>query len=152
MRLNKGFEGEVGEKVKKIENLNRHVKREKARTKDQERVINAFTQEIHRLVQTKNERIYKEGLLKIFEKFVKPYQEEILARKKKDPETIEEMDRQLRFLEKCKGQMKLNAQRSDFAFKHVKKEEMLDNVELMKELKKMREKKRKYEIELRKLE
>lgn len=48
--------------------------------------------------------------------------------------------------------MKLNAQRSDFTFKHVKKEEMLDNVELMKELKKMREKKRKYEIELRKLE
>ena len=52
-----------------------------------------FTTEINKLIQSKDEKIYKDGLLRIFDKFVKPYQEEILAKKRKDPETIEEMDR-----------------------------------------------------------
>ena len=48
--------------------------------------------------------------------------------------------------------MKLNAKKSEIAYRHVQKEDMLDNVELMHELKEERKRKRNYEIELRKVE
>jgi hypothetical protein len=44
-------------------------------------------------VQQKDEKSYVTGLMKIYEHYVKQYSDEILEKKKKDPETIEELDR-----------------------------------------------------------
>lgn len=44
-------------------------------------------------MQLKDEKSYVLGLMRIYDLFVKKYSEEILEKKKKDPETIEELDR-----------------------------------------------------------
>jgi hypothetical protein len=41
----------------------------------------------------KDEKSYILGLMRIYEFYVKKYSDEILEKKKKDPETIEELDR-----------------------------------------------------------
>lgn len=50
---------------------------------------------MHKIVQQNksDEREYIKGLMRIYEDYVKAYSEEILEKKKKDPETIEELDR-----------------------------------------------------------
>jgi hypothetical protein len=44
--------------------------------------------------------------MKIYEAYVKKYSDEILEKKKKDPETIEELDRQLKYMEKSIGALR----------------------------------------------
>jgi hypothetical protein len=44
--------------------------------------------------------------MEIFETYVKKYSEEIVEKKKKDPETIEELDRQLKYMEKSIGALR----------------------------------------------
>ena len=56
--------------------------------------------DIHKIVQGKDEKTYVTGLMRIYESYVKRYSDEILEKKKKDPETIEELDRQLKYMEK----------------------------------------------------
>ncbi len=62
---------------------------------------------MHKIVQNKgDERAYIAGLMKIYEAYVKKYSDEILEKKKKDPETIEELDRQLKYMEKSIGALR----------------------------------------------
>jgi hypothetical protein len=44
--------------------------------------------------------------MRVYEGYVKKYSEEILEKKKKDPETIEELDRQLKYMEKSIGALR----------------------------------------------
>jgi len=44
--------------------------------------------------------------MRIYENYVKKYSDEILEKKKKDPETIEELDRQLKYMEKSISTLK----------------------------------------------
>lgn len=54
-------------------------------------------------MQTKDEKLYIEALISIYKKFVKPHASEIQDKKRKDPETIEELDRQLKYMEHLKN-------------------------------------------------
>lgn len=51
-------------------------------------------------MQEKDENAYITGLMKIYKKNVKDFADEIIDKKKKDPETIDELDRQLKFMER----------------------------------------------------
>lgn len=74
---------------------------EKVQTKEKERTVQRFVNDIHKIVQQKgDEKAYVTGLMRIYETYAKEYSEEILEKKKKDPETIEELDRQLKYMEK----------------------------------------------------
>jgi hypothetical protein len=64
-------------------------------------------------VQLKDEKSYVTGLMRIYEGYVKKYSDEILEKKKKDPETIEELDRQLRYMEKSISTLKGNTVKND---------------------------------------
>jgi hypothetical protein len=44
--------------------------------------------------------------MNIYNKYVRAHTDEILENKKKDPETIEELDRQLQYMEKSIGILK----------------------------------------------
>jgi hypothetical protein len=44
--------------------------------------------------------------MRIYEYYVKKYSGDILEKKKKDPETIEELDRQLKYMEKSIGALR----------------------------------------------
>jgi hypothetical protein len=61
----------------------------------------------------KDEKSYVQGLMRIYDQYVKKYSDEILEKKKKDPETIEELDRQLKYMEKSIGTLKVNTMKNE---------------------------------------
>ena len=69
-------------------------------------MVQSFVNKVHETIQRKNEKAYIKGLMEIFEVYVKKYSEEIVEKKKKDPETIEELDRQLKYMEKSIGALR----------------------------------------------
>lgn len=89
-----GLAADVKRRQHKIEELEKAVYNEKVETKQKERTVQSFVNMVHDTVQQKgNEEAYIEGLKVIYETFVKKYSGDILEKKKKDPETIEELDR-----------------------------------------------------------
>jgi hypothetical protein len=84
---------DVDRRKDKIDELEKNLTKEKYSTKTKEKTIQSFVNDIHKIVQHKDEKLYVTGLMKIYENYVKKYSDEILEKKKKDPETIEELDR-----------------------------------------------------------
>lgn len=77
--------------------------------------------------------------MSIYKKFVKPHASEIQDKKKKDPETIEELDRQLKYMEKFITDFKqLTAKNHHKSLKNIKKRTE-DNAELITQLSDMRD-------------
>lgn len=124
------------------------VMKEKNSTKLEEKTIQGFVNEIHKIVQQKDEKSYVTGLMKIYEKYVKQYSDEILEKKKKDPETIEELDRQLRYMEKSISTLKTNTVKNEQRTKSNIKKKTKDNTELIHELNELRARKKELESEL----
>lgn len=96
----------------------------------------------------KDEKSYVTGLILIYDRYVKEYSDEILEKKKKDPETIEELDRQLRYMEKSITTLKQNTTKNEMMTKTNIKEKTGENTKLIKELNELRDKKRELETEL----
>jgi TolA-binding protein len=86
--------------------------------------------------------------MKIYEGYVKKYSDEILEKKKKDPETIEELDRQLRYMEKSIGTLKGNTVKNEVRTKSNIKKKTKENTELIRELTELRIRKKEMESEL----
>jgi hypothetical protein len=80
--------------------MEKKVLTEKAKTKGREQTINNFVNDVHKSYKTKNDEEYIKGLMNIYNSYVRQHTDEILENKKKDPETIEELDRQLQYMEK----------------------------------------------------
>jgi len=99
---------EDGEKIKaNIDELKKLLNREKYATKAEEKKISQFVNKIAEIVQNKEQKSYIDGLMKIYKMYVKEYSDEILEKKKKDPEMIEELNRQLIYMEKSINSLKL---------------------------------------------
>ena len=101
---------------------------------------------VHETAQNKNdERMYIKGLMEIYETFVKKYSDEILEKKKKDPETIEELDRQLKYMEKSIGSLRQMTTKAESRTKSSIKKRTKENTELINELNELRKSKLKLE-------
>ena len=119
----------IPKKKQKIEELELELKKEQARTKMREQTINAFVNKVQmasyknkdgqQMVKSKDSKkiyenyaklgddeIYKMHIMEIYEGFVRKHMNEILENKKKDPETIEELNRKKQYLEKSIGTLK----------------------------------------------
>lgn len=130
-----GLEADVKRREDKIEDQKEQLFAEKASTKEKERIVQQFVNEIHTIVQHKqDERAYIAGLMRIYEKYVKKYSEEILEKKKKDPETIEELDRQLKYMEKSIGALRGMTGKAEMHTKTNIKKRTKENTELIHEL------------------
>ena len=122
---------------------------EKGLTKQKERTVQAFVNEVHKIVQRKqDEKAYIAGLMTIYEKYVKKYSDEILEKKKKDPETIEELDRQLKYMEKSIGALRGMTTKAEQRTKSNVKKRTKENTELIHELNDLRYSKRALENRL----
>jgi hypothetical protein len=107
--------------------------------------------EIHRIVQSKDEKQYVNGLMKIYESYVKEHKEVIMDTKNKDPETIEELERQLKYMEKCQGTLKTNTTKKEFKAKVQKKRKTSENRNLIFDLNIERARKQQCESHMNKL-
>ena len=79
-----------------------------------------------------NEKI--QGLMKIYKNNVKDHADEVLEKKKKDPETIEELDKHLKYMEKSISQLKKSTAVQLAKSKKQIRKQTNDNKDLIKEL------------------
>lgn len=94
------MEEDKRDKEKKIEELKTKVVKEKSKTLEKERKITRFVNEVQRAYKNKNDDKCIEDLMEIYKNHVKEYIESILDQKRKDPETIDELSRQLHYIKK----------------------------------------------------
>jgi TolA-binding protein len=84
---------------------------QRSATAEQEKTILKFAQDVHKIVQTKDEKAYVTGVMKLNQDYVMSqvaYQEAMGKGGKKDPEALEELDRQLRYMERSIATLKVN--------------------------------------------
>ena len=79
----------------------------------------------------------------IYKKYVKDYIEEILENKKKDPETIEELERQLQYMEKSIDTLRLATAKIQRKTKVNITDRRQENNDLIQDLNDVRESKKK---------
>ena len=118
----------------KITQLSKELNAQKNITKEKEKAIFKIITDIHTYVQDKDEKSYAAGLMKLNQDYVRPRASELLEKKKKDPETIEELDRQLRYMERSITQLKVNTIKNENRTRlHIKKKTS-ENTKLITEL------------------
>lgn len=118
----------------KITQLSKELNAQKNTTKEKEKFIFKIITDIHTYVQDKDEKSYAAGLMKLNQDYVTPNAPELLDKKKKDPETIEELDRQLRYMERSITQLKVNTIKNENRTRlHIKKKTN-ENTKLISEL------------------
>ena len=160
MNLEKGFNyqekaidnlrQDLDNKKEKIVNLTNKVENEKSRTKQKEKIINSFVNDVHKAYKTKNDEEYIKGLMNIYNNYVRQHTDEILENKKKDPETIEELDRQLQYMEKSIGILKNSTINNQAKTKMNINKRRQDNNVLISDLEAVRTSKRAFQSELEK--
>lgn len=118
----------------KITQLSKELNAQKNITNEKEKTIFKIITDIHTYVQNKDEKSYAAGLMKLNQDYVRPRASELLEKKKKDPETIEELDRQLRYMERSITQLKVNTIKNENRTRlHIKKKTG-ENTKLITEL------------------
>ena len=85
-------------------------------------------------MQTDNDNEKIQGLMKIYKNNVKDHADEVLEKKKKDPETIEELDKHLKYMEKSISQLKKSTAVQLAKSKKQIRKQTNDNKDLIKEL------------------
>lgn len=63
-------------------------------------IILKFAQDVHKIVSTKDDKAYVSGIMKLNQDYVMSQSAYLGNDKKKDPEVIEELTRQLRYMER----------------------------------------------------
>jgi len=122
----------------KITQLSKELNTQKNLTKEKEKTIFKIITDIHNYVQSKDEKSYAAGLMQLNQDYVRPRASELLEKKKKDPETIEELDRQLRYMERSIATLKVNTIKNETRTKlHIKKKRN-ENTKLLDELNRMK--------------
>ena len=100
----------------------------------------------------KNDDRCIEDLMYIYKRFVKDHIEEILENKKKDPETIEELERQLHYMKKAIEVLKSSTARIQKRTKASIIQNRHDNEQLIGDLDSVRKKKKTLEKQKEELE
>lgn len=124
---------------KQITELQELIKKERLSTKKQEKKIADFISKINTIVQEKDDNKQIASLMAIYQANLKEYSEELLDKKKKDPETIIELDKQLKYMEKSIDQLKHSTTRNFTKSKENIKKRTNENTELIGQLTKLRE-------------
>jgi TolA-binding protein len=164
MKTMNHLEEELYKKQSKINQLTQELNAQKNVTKEKEKTILKFCNDVHKYVQAKEEKAYVQGLMKLNQDYVMPRSTELLDKKKKDPETIEELDRQLRYMERSIATLKVNTIKNEQRTKNDIKKRTKENTQLIQDLNAIRVEKmkllsqiedqkltiKKYEIELKK--
>ena len=91
---------------------------------------------MHKIVQTKDEKAYVVGVMKLNQDYVmsQAAYQEALGKGKKDPEALEELDRQLRYMERSIATLKVNTIKNETRTQNDIKKRTKENTQLLVEL------------------
>ena len=91
---------------------------------------------MHKIVQTKDEKAYVTGVMKLNQDYVmsQAAYQEAAGKGKKDPEALEELDRQLRYMERSIATLKVNTIKNETRTQNDIKKRTKENTQLLVEL------------------
>ena len=145
------LEDELSKRDSKIKQIDAELAKQKAVTNDKQKTIFKIVNDIHKYVQSKDEKSYVAGLMQLNQDYVMPRITELLEKKKKDPETIEELDRQLRYMERSIATLKVNTIKNETRTKNDIKKRTQENTQLIADLNELRIEKRRFLEDIDKL-
>ena len=131
-------EDELAKKQSKINQLMKDLKVQRGDTKEKEGLIFKIVDDINNYVQQKDEKVYVKGLMQLYQEYVLPRQGSLASKKKKDPETKEELDRQIQYMERSIGSIKTKVIKNETRTKNDIKKRTKENTELIQELNTLR--------------
>lgn len=82
---------------------------QKQKTEEKYKIILKFAQDVYKIVQTKDDKQYKHGLMQLNQNYVMSEAAYTESGKKKDIEKIEQLDRELRYMERSIATLKINS-------------------------------------------
>jgi cilia- and flagella-associated protein 57 len=118
-------------------------------TEERERSLRAITNDIYNIVNNLEQKDWASELDKLYEKYVK---KELSKVRKKDPECIEEMEEQLKYMEKSKGFMEKSQNQVLHRSKSDLRKRTIENSTLIEELRDLRDVKKNNELKIKDLE
>lgn len=66
---------------------------EKSKTKERQQTISSFVTKVHSAYKSKNDDVYIKKLMELYRDYVEHNMSQVLQNKKKDPDTINELER-----------------------------------------------------------
>ena len=82
---------------------------QKTKTEERYKIILKFAQDVYKIVQTKDDKAYRQGLMQLNQNYVMSEAAYTDNGKKKDVEKIEQLDRELRYMERSIATLKINS-------------------------------------------
>ena len=131
----------------KITELRENYKQQAALTKQKESNYAQITNDIFKAVTYKEPKAWVNEL-KLLYQYVNP---EVIKALQKDPQSLEEMDRQLQYMQRSIVTMKDSSNKVSKLRRSDMHRRTVENSELISELTKHREEKREYEIQIKNL-
>lgn len=118
----------------KIKSSTNDLIEQRKETREKKAITLKFAQDVHKIVSTKDDKAYVTGMMKLNQDYVMSQSAYRGQAKKRDPEVIEELDRQLRYMERSIAQIKCNAVKNEKRVKTDIKKKTKENTSLIVDL------------------
>jgi cell division septum initiation protein DivIVA len=105
---------------------------EKKRTMKQTQTISKFVTKVHSAYKSKNDDVYIKKLMDLYKEFVEENMSQVLENKKKDPDTINELGRQLAYINKSIATLKAATIKNQAKTKENIMDRMTENKKLIR--------------------
>ena len=134
----------------KVKSKHKDLAKKRKETQMKKAIILKFAQDVHKIVSTKDDKAYIMGIMKLNQDYVMSQQAYLSNDKKRDPEVIEELNRQLRYMERSIAQHKCNAIKNEKRVKTDIKKKTKENTSLIMDLNAIKFEDKKQSIALQK--
>ena len=121
-------------KTSKLNQLQLDLIAQKQKTDEKYKIILKFAQDVYKIVQTKDDKAYKHGIMQLNQNYVMSETAYTESGKKKDVEQIEQLDRELRYMERSIATLKINAIKQEERDKNEINKKTSENTQLVQEL------------------
>lgn len=118
----------------KVKSKHKDLALQRKETQMKKAIILKFAQDVHKIVSTKDDKAYIMGIMKLNQDYVMSQSAYTSSDKKRDPEVIEELNRQLRYMERSIAQHKCNAVKNEKRVKTDVKKKTKENTSLIMDL------------------
>lgn len=107
----------LGEKINKQTSQTKQYQadfdRQEEITKEKRGVVLKFAKDVHNIVQKQDDKAYVVGIMKLNQDYVLSQAAYHTNRNKREPETLEELNKQLKYMEDLVTQMKVNTTKNE---------------------------------------
>lgn len=148
-KLNQDLKKKMDEKGEMQKKLQEERKAKKGQTKEREKKLRDILNDIHAVVNNQDSKIWVDEIKKLYKKYVST---ELGKVSKKDPECIDEMEEQMRYMQKSIGLMKDTQSRSEMKAKEDMHKRTMENSSLITELYQLRNAKKNNENRIKQLQ